>query len=263
MSIVICTDLDGTLLDKQGRIHPMDKEILETRRDLQIILATGRPLHSVKRAFQKNGMFLDSPLPFTQVLVNGSVTYAPGEVLRDYFPFTPTVGEQLIELTHCYPQVTAWLYCVDDVYMRYPNEFSQGVHERLDMATLPFVEGARDPRFSKLVCISEESDLLREVGGRAADLPVEISYGLGVLFEVTPKGVNKGNGVLSVLPALRNGTRIFAAGDDENDLPLLKLAEKSFCPQSANPLLLEAVDQVINKAGRGLLAPILERAVVT
>jgi hydroxymethylpyrimidine pyrophosphatase-like HAD family hydrolase len=81
-----------------------------------------------------------------------------------------------------------------------------------------------------------------------------------VLFEVTPKGENKGNGVLSVLPAARNGTRIFAAGDDENDLPLLRLAERSFCPDSANPRLLESVDQVIDKTRQGLLTPILERA---
>lgn len=260
MPILICTDMDGTLLDIQGCIHPMDKAILENRTDLQIVLATGRPLHSVKRAFYKNGMFLDRPLPFTQVLVNGSVTYAPGEVLREYFPFTAAVGEKLIELTRPYPQVTAWVYCLDDVYIRYPNEFSQQVLERLDMQSLPFVEGIQYPLFSKMVCVSNEPDLLREIGSQMMHLPVEVSYGLGLLFEVTPRGVNKGNGVLSLLPGMKNGTRIFAAGDDENDLPLFKLAEMSFCPDSANPLLFESVDQVINKDQQGMLAPILEGA---
>jgi HAD superfamily hydrolase (TIGR01484 family) len=260
MSIVICTDLDGTLLDEHGCIHPKDKEILETRQDLQFVLATGRPLHSVKRAFLKNGMFLDRSIPFSQVLVNGSVTYRPGEALRDYFPFTPSLAEQLINLTHDYPQMTDWLYSIDDVYVRWPNEFSQGVLERLDMCSLPYLDQHPYPKFSKLVCVSGEPALLHEVGQRASHLPVEVSYGLGLLFEVTPKGVNKGNGVLSVLPPLRNGTRIYTAGDDENDLPLFKLADRSFCPTTANPLLLPSVDQVVDKAEKGLLLPILEHA---
>jgi hydroxymethylpyrimidine pyrophosphatase-like HAD family hydrolase len=172
MSIVICTDLDGTLLDEHGCIHPKDKEILETRPDLQFVLATGRPLHSVKKAFLKNGMFLNRSIPFSQVLVNGSVIYAPGEALQDYFPFTPALAEQLIDLTHAYPQVTGWLYSIDDVSVRWPNEFSQGVLERLDMCSLPYLDQHPYTQLSKLVCVSGEPGLLHEVGQRASHLPV-------------------------------------------------------------------------------------------
>lgn len=260
MQIVVCTDLDGTLLDEEGRIHPLDKEILLYRQDVQFILATGRPLHSVKRAFHKNGMFQDRPLPFHLALANGSVTYMPGEMLSDYFPFTPTVRKQLFELSQRFLSVTWWFYDIDNVYMRWPNLFSRQVIDDLDMTCLPFSQAAGSDSISKLVCISPEPDLLREVSEQAGALPVEIMHGMGIFIEVNPKGVNKGSGVLSLLSSPANGMCIFAAGDDENDLPLLSLAERSFCPVAAKPIVLEAVDQVIDKTERGLLTPILERA---
>jgi HAD superfamily hydrolase (TIGR01484 family) len=260
MQIVVCTDLDGTLLDKEGRIHPLDKEILLRRQDVRFILATGRPLHSVKRAFHKNGMFQDLPLPFHLALVNGSVTYMPGEMLSDYFPFTPTVRKHLFDLSQRFPRVTWWFYDIDDVYMRWPNPFSRQVIEDLDMTCKPFSQTAGSDSISKLVCISPEPDLLREVSEQAGALPVEIMHGMGIFFEVNPNGVNKGSGVLSLLTSPANGTRILAAGDDENDLPLLTLADRSFCPHTANPHIYAMVDQVIDKTGRGLLTPILEQA---
>lgn len=258
MQIVVCTDLDGTLLDEEGRIHPLDKEILLYRQDVQFILATGRPLHSVKKAFYKNGMFQAQPLPFALALVNGSVTYMPGEILNDYFPFTPPVRTQLFDLSQRFPRVTWWFYDIDDVYMRWPNPFSQQVVEDLDMVCKPFVQTDANDSISKLVCVSHDPDLLHEVSEQASNLPVEIMHGMDLFFEVNPKGVNKGSGVLSLLSSPGNGTRIFAAGNDENDLPLLNLADCSFCPVAAKPLVLDVVDQVIDKSERGLLAPILE-----
>jgi HAD superfamily hydrolase (TIGR01484 family) len=260
MSIVVCTDLDRTLLDENGGIHPLDKEILETRRDIQFVLATGRPLHSVKNAFLKNGMFQNQAIPFALAAVNGSVTYMPGEVLHDYFPFTPGLQEKLLDLTQRCNEVTWWLYDVDDVYMRWPNSFSQQLVSDLDMLCHPFAQMNDYQRTSKLVCISGDLGLLHEVGEQTQHLPVEIMYGLDLLFEINPKGVNKASGVLSLLTSPANGRQIFVAGDDENDLPLIKLADRSFCPLVANPDILAVVDQVIDKSQRGLLTPILEHA---
>jgi HAD superfamily hydrolase (TIGR01484 family) len=260
MSIVVCTDLDRTLFDENGRIHPQDKEILETRQDIQFVLATGRPLHSVKNAFHRNGMFQNQPIPFALAVVNGSVTYLPGEVLHDYFPFTPSLRDKLLDLTQRATEVSWWFYDVDDVYMRWPNRFTQQVVEDLDMICHPFEQMESYDRFSKLVCVSGDLNLLHELGEQARRLPVEIMYGLDLLFEVNPKGVNKGSGVLSLLTSSADGRRIFVAGDDENDLPLLNLADRSFCPLVANPNIRAVVDQVIDKSQRGLLTPILEQA---
>jgi HAD superfamily hydrolase (TIGR01484 family) len=260
MSVVVCTDLDRTLLDEDGRIHPQDKEILQTRQDIQFVLATGRPLHSVKKAFHKNGMFQDCSLPFALAGVNGSVTYKAGERLNEYFPFTPSVRERLFDLTQRFSAVTWWFYEIDEVYMRWPNPFGQQVVADLDMICKTFTCTDDHDRFSKLVGISGDPNLLREAGEQASHLPVEIMYGLGFFFEVNPRGVNKGSGVLSLLSSPTNGTKIFAAGDDENDLPLLSLADRSFCPLTANPHIYAMVDQVIDKTERGLLTPILEQA---
>ena len=260
MPVVICTDLDRTLLDKDSCIHPQDKQILQTRQDIQFILATGRPLHSVKKTFHKNGLFNDRPFPLALAGANGSVTFLPGESLREYFPFAASVRESIMDLTERFRAVSWWFYEVDEVFVRWSSPFSDKIVEDLDMTCKPFASSDDHSRLSKIVAVSDDPGLLKEAGTAASCLPVDVMYGLGILFELNPEGVNKGSGVRSLLPALSNGARIFAAGDDENDLPLLSLAERSFCPVEANPRIRQMVDHVIDKTERGLLAPMLEQA---
>lgn len=260
MPVVICTDLDRTLLDQDGRIHPRDKQILQTRQDIQFIVATGRPLHSVKKTFHKNGLFNESSFPLALAGANGSVTFLPGESLKEFFPFNISVRESIMDLTERFRAVSWWFYEIDEVYIRWSSPFSEKVVADLDMTTKPFASSDDHSRLSKIVAVSDDPDLLKEAGAAASCLPIDIMYGLGILFELNPEGVNKGSGVMSLLPVLSKGASIFAAGDDENDLPLLSLAERSFCPLEANPRIRQMVDQVIDKTEQGLLAPMLEQA---
>ena len=56
---VFIFDLDGTLLNEERRMHPRDREILLSRRDLVLIPATGRTLTSAKGSFAENGLWVD------------------------------------------------------------------------------------------------------------------------------------------------------------------------------------------------------------
>jgi hypothetical protein len=53
---------------------------------------------------------------------------------------------------------------------------------------------------------------------------------------------------------------IFAAGDGGNDLPLLRLAERTFTPSRASLDFQGWVDYVINWEERGLLEPMIALA---
>ena len=69
---IICLDFDGTLVDKQGYIHPQDVEILSAPGDAIFVPATGRPLHSVRKVFARNGLFTGQPIPLPLILDNGA-----------------------------------------------------------------------------------------------------------------------------------------------------------------------------------------------
>lgn len=53
---LICLDFDGTLVDREGCIHPSDVEILANERSVAFVPATGRPLHPVRQVFEQHGL---------------------------------------------------------------------------------------------------------------------------------------------------------------------------------------------------------------
>ena len=71
-------DFDGTLANREGEIHPRDAAILQARdrHPVRFILATGRPFHSVRRTFERNGIFVDRPVPLPLVPGRGPLSLA-------------------------------------------------------------------------------------------------------------------------------------------------------------------------------------------
>jgi len=117
---IICFDLDGTLINAQGIIHPADIEILATYRDDLLIPATGRSLDSVRQIFAKNRLFTGQALPFPLVLQNGAALYAEGERVLAHFLFKEEEQAQLIQILLGFPRAGVlffdlnWLYRLHD-----------------------------------------------------------------------------------------------------------------------------------------------------
>ena len=62
---VLCFDLDGTLVNDQGEIHPNDLMLLDHPNSAVLLIpATGRPLESVRRTFRKAGLFKEKKILF-------------------------------------------------------------------------------------------------------------------------------------------------------------------------------------------------------
>lgn len=257
---VICFDFDGTLVNHRGYIHPVDREILVSERRAVFVPATARLLPSVRRAFERNDMFLDRPIPFPLVLQNGAALYGPGETLRARYPFPPQTQHALIEIMESYPQATFWLYTLGGVYTLWDTPETMVAARRFDLELTPFSfsEAARAERYTKGVCLAENLDRLEGFTAQAAGLELELSCSLDAVLEINRAGVNKGWGLRTLLEALGQGeAQVFAAGDGENDLPLLKQAVLSFAPDTSPPAVCEQVDQVVNVSEGGLLTPIL------
>ena len=115
-SPVLIFDLDGTLLDEERRIHPRDREILLSRRDLILIPATGRTLDSVRGSFEENGLWADVPIPLPLITQNGSLNYLPGEVEQSFFPFDDDLLKELITFTRRFPQIPALLMSRNEIH---------------------------------------------------------------------------------------------------------------------------------------------------
>lgn len=256
---VICLDFDGTLVDDAGHIHPSDVEILAEERSIRFVPATGRPLHAVRRAFERHGLFLEEPIPFPLVLENGAAVYTENEVLRSKRSFEPDLQEALMEISLDSTSVRFLIYSLDEVRVLRPDDSLRAMVRRFDLDAQPFESGDEHAvSLSKVAATATDLETLHAFAAEVAELPLERTYSLPDVLELTPVGVHKGAGLATLLNGTeRDGLEVVAAGDGENDLALFDLATLKFAPLSSPPAIQERADLVIDLNEEGLLAPIL------
>lgn len=258
MPPVICFDFDGTLVDSRGHIHPGDIDILRSELSATFIPATGRPLHAVRRVFELHGLFAENPIAFPLILENGAALYQPGELLHSQYPFDPEVRDFLVREMLDSPQLTFLLFSLDRVRMLWPSSAGWKMVRRFGLITQPYSPDQREDALTKLVAIAETPEPLRAFDAETAGLKLERAYSLPTVLEYTRAGIDKGRGLSILLDsAPRSDSRVVAAGDGENDLPLFELADMSFSPEDSPAAIRNRADHVIDVKEYGLLAPIL------
>lgn len=256
---VICFDFDGTLVDKNGRCHPRDVEILKHENRVVFVPATGRPLSSVRHAFEQNGLDFEAAIPFPMILQNGAVVYLPREQLFMETPFSVDVQTSLLEIPQRYPQVCCLLFGVKKLEIMRPNSLSRNLLKRFDL-DVELYETANQ-RYTKIMYLSDSESVMRSLSDEIRHLPVEASFSLPTVFELTVKGIDKGQVLSKLLISLGlEDSKIIAAGDGENDLPLFNVADISFCPTNSPIAIKKQAKAEINIAQLGLLTPMLIEA---
>lgn len=254
---IICFDLDGTLLDIENKICPEDQKILREIRDVVFIPATGRSYPSIKKLFNKNGLFVDQPIPFPMVTQNGAVLYKEGEQLFRKFTFEPSLQEELIQRILPFEGITFLFFDDEEVYLYSRTPLKEEEAKRFWYFTKLLDSEHYQTPFNKVMCFAEEP-VIRKFVQTIQDLPVEGTLSLFDLYEIAPSGVNKAHGIKALLEEMEiQFPIIFAVGDAENDLEMLKMADRSYAPTSALNEALRIANKHINLSEEGLLNPIL------
>jgi Cof subfamily protein (haloacid dehalogenase superfamily) len=235
----IALDIDGTItLDK----YSVPKEVVAFLRSLQksgwqIAMATGRPLAFAMMALS------EFDFPYTFLAQNGSaVLEMPSQKLlfKSYIPFSSlAVIEKAYEGIEGDYVIYAGYEKGDFCYWR-PHRLSQDERNYLTdlqkrqkeyWREMEQYTGPELSSFPLLKCFGNEAKMdliakrLRASGkfevAKIRDPFVEGYY----LLLVTDRTASKGNSLKKVLELKGRGKRVIAAGDDENDLSLLKVAD--------------------------------------
>jgi Cof subfamily protein (haloacid dehalogenase superfamily) len=258
---ILAFDIDGTLMTHQDCIHQRDIELL-TMPDPPVILVptTGRSLFSIRRILRSFGICDGNPLRFPMVLQNGSLVYNPYEEKLRHTPFSLDTQDKLIALFKTVPDVSFLFFLEDRLRLLNPTPF--GLEETRHYMSEPEIYTDTTPPepSSKILCMCEDAERIVEVRDLVKDFDLEVARSKPTILEFNAPGVNKGTGLEYLVKY--NGwdkTRVFCAGDGDNDLEMFRRFENSFTPDTSPKYIQGMAKYVVDISLDGLLASMLKR----
>lgn len=259
---IIVFDLDGTLINEQGEIHPNDIALLTMPDPPAIFVpATGRSLFALRRTFQASGIINGKPVPYPMILQNGALLLDQGEKKLRYSAFAQDIQEKIIALCKSKLEATFLLFGEQELRLLHPTPFGIWETERYMFVPKEFNDDEPVFPMSKIMCLSEDAKLLQEMSSLAQDYEMEVTLSTPTILEFNPAGVTKGHGLEMFVQLFHwEETNIYCAGDAENDLEMFARFQNSFAPETSPSVIQNKAANVINTLRDGLFAPILNFA---
>ena len=259
---LIVTDLDGTLFNREQKVPERSIRAIEYFKNNggHFTFATGRAK-----------MFIDTRFAFLKPLVNAPVILSNGSRIYDYSSektifstaFDKTDISSLLKKVHSeIPDLPIEIYTRDCVYVINPNErlykrfseLSQYAHfcdffeiPNEDIIRIAIVDTDRER-------IAKASKFITD---NSQGLSVELVFSDWFIFEILPHGATKGNGIGKLRNILGN-VKVISAGDWNNDISQLKVADIALCPLNANETVKSICNHVLCDCDEGLIADIVE-----
>ncbi len=224
--ILICTDLDGTLLANDKSISQKNSEAIEyfKAEGGKFTFVTGRMPYFAQKACE----MVKPNAPIGCANGGGLYDFETGEYI--YSVIFPREGLDLVEYAEKnVPGIGISIYTFERIYFSAENEAME--HFRavtgVENAVKPYRE-IEEP-LTKVVFGDTDPEKLRKLESLLRSHPLAENFEFvsseKILFEILPKGVNKG----SVLPGLCahlgiDMSRTVAVGDYNNDIPMIRAA---------------------------------------
>ena len=261
---ILFLDLDGTLLNSSREVSPGNRAALEKALSLghKVVINTGRPLHSAiiqndRLGFHQEGCYV--------VSFNGGMIYDACREKIIYSRCLPLSTARSI-LTMCGAlDIHVQTYDREDVLVepRWDDALIRKYCARILMhyRVLPSFEEGLTEEPPKILAVSEENrpaleTLQRELPERFDD--VDCFFSAKHLLEIVPKkgsALKRQCGLLDI--PVENSV---AAGDEENDITMLRAAGVGCAMQNAMESVKKAADYVtIHNNDQDGIAEIVEK----
>ena len=240
---LIATDLDGTLVGRDGVISRHSAKILAqaSAAGAEVVLVTGRPLRWVPVAYEQ----LDAG--YLTICANGAVTYDPAtDTVLDSRPLPPNLlADVATKLATAIPGMTFAAEIDDGRRMvhepRYPVAFEDGSRE------LPLAEVVARPAVKLLGSATDHTaDELAALVVTAVAHRIEATHSSWIgMVEMSARGVTKGAALAAVAGRLGiDAADVLAFGDMPNDVTMLRWAGWAVVVANAHPAARELADAV-------------------
>lgn len=221
---LIALDLDGTLLDPEGKISEENKKWIQKARQsgLRITIATGRPLRMTR--FYRDMLNIQEPY----VVANGSEVWAPPNRL-----------------------LARHTLAIEDVEFLLDVAKKRGVHfwsSIVDHALPPgyFPDDASRYQWLKFGFQNDDLTVINKIWNQLiAYGKVEVSSSDPTNIEVNPLGVTKATGLQKVCETLGiRPEQVVTIGDGLNDIPMMRWAGLAIAVENAHPRVKAIADEI-------------------
>lgn len=267
---LIVSDIDGTLLDSNGRVSPRLRDVLAraVRGGTHVALATGRPHRWLAPVLDQ--------LPFTPACVcaNGAVVYDPSRDMvmhrHELAPETlAEIARTAIDVLEGHGEFGFGVERVGDsafdpeeecflITPGYSPDLWDIGYGRVDVAELVSVPAAKILVRHKDMTSAELFDLLAPaIDPESAHVTYSMDEGL---LEFSAPGINKAAGVSIVATELGiDPSEVIAFGDMPNDIEMLSWAGVGVAMGNAAPIVHDAADVTTSSNDDFGLARVIEQ----
>jgi Cof subfamily protein (haloacid dehalogenase superfamily) len=266
LPLLIATDVDGTLLDRDELVTPRTKAavLAAVEAGTRFVLATGRPPRWISPVVEALGF---APMA---VCANGAVLYdsATDRILSAQTLSVEVLAELAEVATRVIPGAGLAVERVGRTahdaatpqFLSSPGYEHAWLNPDNTEVSIEDVLGAPAVKL-----------LIRKAGARSADMAAALAPHVGIegdltystdngLIEVVPLGVSKATGVDAVAAPLGiTAEDVVAFGDMPNDIPMLLWAGLGVAMGNAHPEVKAAADEVTAPNSDDGLARVLER----
>ena len=232
---LICTDMDGTLLDPQHNISDENKEALKLAKEKGIIVAvtTGRLFTSAKHYFSflgfegpiiaSNGTYIREEGK-DEFLYKASFTFEESKEIYDlikttslkpiFYTYDTAISEEAFPADHPYMISNKDMPLEDRVKFRIASDLN------------PLLKEYKDEIQKCIVIENKDTETLFKLKEKIKALnKYEVVSSGDNNFEVMKKGSSKGDAVKRLAEALGiKREEIICIGDNENDISMIKYA---------------------------------------
>lgn len=227
---IIACDLDETLLNDNHEISNKNREAIQKVKELGIkfVPATGRGYNTVNNTLKNLGLF-EAEEEYVISFNGGAITENKGEKLL-YFQGIPFELAQEFYKRGLQYDVCIHIYTKDVVYVyNYVQSEKDYVGGRMPIQeifykNLDFLKGQE---IVKALYMNTDHLYLKQIEEDLKDITqeIDVSYSSNRYIEFNRKGVNKGQGLLSLAQLLGvKQEETIAIGDNFNDLSMIKAA---------------------------------------
>lgn len=252
---ILFLDLDGTLLNDQKEITPGNQRAIRQALDLghRIVVASGRPLKGSLAQAERVGLAGEG---CCVIAYNGGMIYdCSGQriIHREaldpealYRLYDEAARRNLYIQTYDHEDVVVEARCGEEITRQYcaVNSMNWRVIRdvRRDLSQLP--SKALLIHYQDQTVLKDMARWLKDELGDRLDCFFSSQY----FLEVVPAGVNKGSAVTALCQRLGIGIRsAIAAGDESNDISMIRAAGVGVAMANAIPAVKEAADYVTRR----------------